>query len=104
MLWDDEHRWPWIRIAVRRCLAESPLTEEGNREVGETVFRALLDAAVAEARRRGAQRLTLRVLGPNAGARRLYEAAGFVVEGTLRGEFVLDGGLVDDVLMARSLS
>jgi DNA-binding XRE family transcriptional regulator len=36
---------PDIRDFVRRCLAESPLTEEGNREVGETVFRALLDAA-----------------------------------------------------------
>ncbi len=36
---------PDIRDFVRRCLAESPLTAEGNREVGETVFRALLDAA-----------------------------------------------------------
>jgi len=36
---------PDIRNFVRRCLAESPLTEEGMREVGETVFRALLDAA-----------------------------------------------------------
>jgi Helix-turn-helix len=36
---------PDIRDFVRRCLAESPLTEEGNREIGETVFRALLDAA-----------------------------------------------------------
>jgi DNA-binding XRE family transcriptional regulator len=36
---------PDIRDFVRRCLAESPLTEEGAREVGETVFRALLDAA-----------------------------------------------------------
>ena len=36
---------PYIRDFVRRCLAESPLTEEGTREVGETVFRALLDAA-----------------------------------------------------------
>jgi DNA-binding XRE family transcriptional regulator len=36
---------PDIRDFVRRCLAESPLTEQGNREVGETVFRALLDAA-----------------------------------------------------------
>ena len=68
------------------------------------VGRALLDAAAVEARKRGARRLTLRVLGPNEGARRLYEAAGFVVEGTLRGEFVLDGDLVDDILMARSLS
>ena len=36
---------PDIRDFVRRCLAESPLTEDGNREVGEIVFRALLDAA-----------------------------------------------------------
>jgi DNA-binding XRE family transcriptional regulator len=36
---------PDIRDFVRRCLAESPLTEEGNRAVGDTVFRALLDAA-----------------------------------------------------------
>ena len=39
---------PDIREFVRRCLAESPLTEEGTREVGETVFRALLDAAGPE--------------------------------------------------------
>ena len=36
---------PDIRDFVRRCLSESPLTEEGTREVGDTVFRALLDAA-----------------------------------------------------------
>jgi len=36
---------PDIRAFVRHCLAESPLTEEGTKEVGETVFRALLDAA-----------------------------------------------------------
>src|SRR6202142_4645973 len=36
---------PDIRDFVRRCLAESPLNEEGTRGVSETVFRALLDAA-----------------------------------------------------------
>lgn len=36
---------PDIRNFVRHCLSESPLTEEGTKEVGETVFRALLDAA-----------------------------------------------------------
>jgi DNA-binding XRE family transcriptional regulator len=36
---------PDIRDFVRRCLADSPLTDQGNREVSETVFRALLDAA-----------------------------------------------------------
>lgn len=36
---------PDIRNFVRHCLAESPLTGEGTKLVGETVFRALLDAA-----------------------------------------------------------
>jgi Helix-turn-helix len=36
---------PDIRDFVRRCLASSPLSEQDNREVGETVSRALLEAA-----------------------------------------------------------
>ena len=36
---------PDIREFVRHCLADSPLTEEDNRAVSQTVFRALLDAA-----------------------------------------------------------
>lgn len=71
---------------------------------GRGIARALVDAAVAEARRRGARKVTLRVLGHNAVARRVYERCGFVVEGVLRGEFRIDGADVDDVLMARSLA
>jgi ribosomal protein S18 acetylase RimI-like enzyme len=71
---------------------------------GAGIGRALVAAAVAEARARGARRLTLRVLAPNAPARAVYAAAGFVVEGVLREEFHLDGGYVDDVLMARDLT
>jgi hypothetical protein len=36
---------PDIRDFVRQCLAQSPLSEQDTREVGETVSRALLDAA-----------------------------------------------------------
>jgi hypothetical protein len=36
---------PDIRDFVRRCLAQSPLSEEDNRAVGETVAQALLEAA-----------------------------------------------------------
>ena len=36
---------PDIRDFVRRCLAQSPLSDEDNREVGETVSQALLEAA-----------------------------------------------------------
>jgi ribosomal protein S18 acetylase RimI-like enzyme len=71
---------------------------------GEGIGRALVDAAARAAAARGARRLTLRVLGPNAPARALYERAGFVVEGVLREEFHLDGRYVDDVLMARDLT
>ncbi|RSM39064.1 GNAT family N-acetyltransferase [Amycolatopsis balhimycina DSM 5908] len=68
------------------------------------IARQLVDAAVAEARRRGARKVTLRVLGHNTGARRVYEQCGFVVEGVLRAEFRIDGHDVDDVLMARPLA
>ncbi|WP_370962709.1 N-acetyltransferase family protein [Amycolatopsis sp. cg9] len=64
----------------------------------------LVAAAAAEARRRGAAKLTLRVLGHNTAARRVYERCGFVVEGVLRGEFRVDGTDVDDVLMALPLA
>jgi len=36
---------PDIRDFVRRCLQQSPLSEEDNRSVGETVAQALLEAA-----------------------------------------------------------
>jgi ribosomal protein S18 acetylase RimI-like enzyme len=67
------------------------------------VARGLIDAAVEEAAARGVRRLTLRVLAPNSGARALYEASGFEVEGVQREEFLLGGRYVDDVLMARRL-
>ena len=64
------------------------------------VGRALLGAAIEEDRRRGARRLTLHVLATNTGARALYAACGFEVEGVRRGKFLLEGEYVDDVLMA----
>ena len=36
---------PDVRDFVKRCLAQSPLSEQDNREVGETVAHALLEAA-----------------------------------------------------------
>jgi Helix-turn-helix len=36
---------PDVREFVKRCLAQSPLSEEDNRNVGETVAHALLEAA-----------------------------------------------------------
>ena len=64
------------------------------------VGRRLVEAAAGEARLRGARKLSLRVLGTNERARRLYEACGFVIDAMLRDEYYLDGRFVDDVLMS----
>ncbi|MEW2086298.1 GNAT family N-acetyltransferase [Streptomyces sp. NPDC005283] len=71
---------------------------------GGGIARALLRASFDEARRQGAVRMTLRVLGHNTPARTLYESEGFAVEGVLPGEFWLEGRYVDDVMMGRSLT
>lgn len=70
---------------------------------GRGTGRTLIRAACGTARRQGANRITLRVLGHNAPARALYESEGFTVEGVLPGEFFLGGRYVDDVLMGRPL-
>jgi ribosomal protein S18 acetylase RimI-like enzyme len=70
---------------------------------GAGIGRALIEAACAAARAQGARRMTLRVLGHNAPARRLYEKCGFTVEGVCPEEFLLDGRYVDDVFMGRRL-
>jgi RimJ/RimL family protein N-acetyltransferase len=59
-----------------------------------------VEACIEQARDRGARKLSLRVLGGNTAARRLYESCGFAVEGVLREEFFLAGRYDDDVLMA----
>lgn len=67
---------------------------------GRGVGRFLVEEAKTQAQRRRVRKLSLRVLSPNGSARRLYESSGFVIEGVLRGEFLLEGHFVDDVLMA----
>jgi ribosomal protein S18 acetylase RimI-like enzyme len=67
------------------------------------VGRALLETAIVLARKEGARKLTLRVLGHNTPARDLYTACGFEVEGVLRDLFLLEGRYVDDVLMSYDL-
>ena len=71
---------------------------------GRGVASALLAAVERHARERGASKVTLRVFGTNGPARRVYERAGYVVEGILRGEFRIDGVEVDDYNLARYLT
>ncbi|MFI6640192.1 GNAT family N-acetyltransferase [Streptomyces sp. NPDC050504] len=120
---DERHRPEDILVAedargtvlgYLRLVAPTPLPSNGHvRQIqglavadgarGKGVARALLRASFDEARRQGAYRMTLRVLGHNTPARTLYASEGFAVEGVLPGEFRLDGRYVDDVLMGRSL-
>ncbi|MEE1942518.1 GNAT family N-acetyltransferase [Streptomyces sp. TRM 70361] len=74
-----------------------------DRARGRGVGRALVRAAPAEARRQGASRVALGVLGHSAPARARYASEGFAVEGVLPGEFLLETGFADGVLMGRSL-
>lgn len=99
----------WVRVGLPTPLPSNAHVRQiqglgvdpGYRRRG--IARRLVDAACDAARQDGGRRLTLRVLGTNPGARRLYAAAGFAVEGVLPGEFHLGGADVDDVLMGRSL-
>jgi ribosomal protein S18 acetylase RimI-like enzyme len=84
-------------LMIRGLAVDPALQRQG-------VGKALMDAAAAEARARGARRLRLRVLAKNEAARRLYDRSGYIVEGVLRGEFCLDGEYVDDMLMALDLT
>ena len=67
------------------------------------VASALLEAATAEGRRRGARKISLHVHGTNAAARRLYEHHGYVVEGTHPNEFLIEGTYIEKVDMAKML-
>ncbi|WP_238165606.1 GNAT family N-acetyltransferase [Kribbella caucasensis] len=70
---------------------------------GQGVGSALLDAATAEGKRRGARKLTLNVHSTNLGARRLYERHGYVIEGTHPQEFLIEGNYIDKLSLAKFL-
>jgi len=104
---DGERLVGWIKVVPPTPLASNAHVQQiqglgvdpSARRSG--VGRALLDAAVDLAVRRGARKVSLRVLSTNTAAQRLYTSAGFAVEGVLVAEFHLAGADVDDVLMAR---
>lgn len=68
------------------------------------IGQSLMEAAIDEARRRGAVKLGLRVFGPNIAAQALYRRCGFEVVAVLRDEFRIEGRSIDDVLMELRLS
>lgn len=67
------------------------------------VASALLRAAEDFVRVRGGRKLRLGVLAGNHAALRLYKQHGYVIEGTHKNEFILDGQYVDDIQMSKHL-
>jgi RimJ/RimL family protein N-acetyltransferase len=68
-----------------------------DRGIGSEATRLLIGHAFAATR---LHRISLEVFAFNPRARRAYEKAGFVVEGTLRETFTFDGEYIDAVLMS----
>ncbi|MBD0691909.1 GNAT family N-acetyltransferase [Streptomyces sp. CBMA123] len=95
---------PATPLAVNRHVRQIQGLAVDDTVRGRGIGRRLVEATCAAARADGARKMTLRVLGWNAPARRLYESCGFVVEGVLVEEFLIDGRFVDDVWMARQLT
>jgi len=71
---------------------------------GKGIGKRLMDALEVWARNAGVARLDLRVVVQNERAISLYQRCGFAIEGRIRGEFLVDGELVDAYVMGKILS
>ncbi|KMS73413.1 acetyltransferase [Streptomyces leeuwenhoekii] len=84
--------------AARACAFRTLLGPRGRgRGIGTEATRLIVGHGFE---RLGLHRVSLEVYGHNHRARRVYEKAGFVVEGVRREAAWRDGGWVDEVLMA----
>jgi ribosomal protein S18 acetylase RimI-like enzyme len=83
-------------LAISGIAVEPEWTRQG-------VGSRLVAAAIEEAKRRGATRLTLHVLGTNQAATALYESLAFRIAMVQSGAFLIDGNSVDDLVMELNL-
>lgn len=67
---------------------------------GQGIGRRLMETAITAAARKGLTRIELKVRASNTHARALYEKLGFVLEGTMRKEWHVDGQYYDTHFMA----
>lgn len=95
----DFHRGRWVKNAHTAELGVAVRKEWRGLGLGE----ALLRAGQEWARGLGVRKLKLAVFATNERALRLYRKLGFVEEGRLRGDVILDGRPVDTLLMALGL-
>lgn len=94
---------PWTTLPEHQHVlaVQGVATHPDRRGVG--VGTALLRAAEDRGRALGARKLALGVFATNPRAQALYARLGWVVEGVRRGEWLVAGEPVDDVVMARYL-
>jgi RimJ/RimL family protein N-acetyltransferase len=95
----DVRALPWRRARGRGAIVLGVRASHHGQGIG----RGLLEAAIAEARRRGMWRLELTTMIHNHVALRLYAACGFKVEGLRRSSLCVDGELVDEYYMGMLL-
>lgn len=106
---EDERIVGYVKLRPAPLAASSGHVQEINGlavapdHQGRGIGHLLLTAARHEAIRRGARRITLRVLGTNTRAQALYLAHGYHIEGRLKDQFLLQGRYVDDIFMALEL-
>jgi ribosomal protein S18 acetylase RimI-like enzyme len=94
----------WLPLPSAAHMAEFRGLAVAPEHQGEGIGSALFDHGIERMRAAGKRRLLLRVLASNPGAVRLYESRGFVVEGTYREAFLIDGAYVDDLVMGLDLT
>ncbi|WP_027724235.1 GNAT family N-acetyltransferase [Tuberibacillus calidus] len=71
---------------------------------GHGVGRRLIEAASREVLALGGKKLALRVMATNTSAIKFYRSLGFVEQGRLVKEFIIEGHEIDDILMYKWLS
>ena len=103
-----------LRLAAKRssCRAARPPSAPGAGRVTFspsvltrifTSCRNIAASMFSASAARGARKLSLRVLGSNAPALRLYERHGYVTQGRYSEEFLTNGEFVNDLTMTKAL-
>ena len=90
-----------VRVAADECEILSLGTRPSSRRLG--FARVLIEAAGAEARRRGARRMFLEVAADNLAAHDLYADAGFAPVGRRPGYYIRAADRADAIILSAAL-
>ena len=102
LIGDSVAGWCDVIVKPRETLSHSGTLGMGVRAAhrGCGIGKALMETTLEGARNRGYKRVELTVRMDNERAKRLYERAGFIVEGLCRKHIFVDGRYYDSYLMA----